>query len=380
MRCVIPKAHLKIFARAVHSLAKIGDDLYLDAGEGGLAISTINSSRSAYATYSFRAAFFSSYEPPAEDVNTTDANEDDDDDDAAGERSKCKVAMKGAVWVFKSISHLEKTVDSAELTLAPLESKLRARMNCRFSVSKTYSLPFLECEPLKANYDASHSKNGFTAQSKVLSEAALNFLSNQEEVTLLAESDAFVIKNYIDVYDVRNADKEQPTPTGGIKGAPVHTKLSMNPETDFSRYEIDPADEEQSKAGLTFCLKEFRSILAFADALNLPISASFDSGGLYVLSLIIPPQRSLSSRLSPLPFQANNIFAQLPAILRGLPRHGHHVRRQLRKQQPDGEGPRRVGGRGELDAETANVCGGGCRGGQGATEQGPDSPEILGLC
>ena len=64
MRCVIPKAHLKIFARAVHSLAKIGDDLYLDAGEGGLAISTINSSRSAYATYSFRAAFFSSYEPP----------------------------------------------------------------------------------------------------------------------------------------------------------------------------------------------------------------------------------------------------------------------------------------------------------------------------
>ena len=186
MRCVIPKAHLKIFARAVHSLAKIGDDLYLDAGEGGLAISTINSSRSAYATYSFRTAFFSSYEPPAEDANTTDANEDDDDD-AGGERSKCKVAMKGAVWVFKSISHLEKTVDSAELTLAPLESKLRARMNCRFSVSKTYSLPFLECEPLKANYDASHSKNGFTAQSKVLSEAALNFLSNQEEVTLLAD-------------------------------------------------------------------------------------------------------------------------------------------------------------------------------------------------
>ena len=104
--------------------------------------------------------------------------------------------MKGAVWVFKSISHLEKTVDSAELTLAPLESKLRARMNCRFSVSKTYSLPFLECEPLKANYDASHSKNGFTAQSKVLSEAALNFLSNQEEVTLLAERDAFVMKGW----------------------------------------------------------------------------------------------------------------------------------------------------------------------------------------
>lgn len=82
MRCVIPKAHLKIFARAVHSLAKIGDDLYLDAGESGLAISTINSSRSAYATYSFRAAFFSSYEPPSEAAE--DENDVDDDDDELG--------------------------------------------------------------------------------------------------------------------------------------------------------------------------------------------------------------------------------------------------------------------------------------------------------
>ena len=85
----------------------------------------------------------------------------------------------------------------------------------------------------------------------------------------------------------RNADKEQPTPTGGIKGAPVHTVLRMNPETDFSRYEI--GDEEPSKSGLTFCLKEFRSMLAFADAFNLPISASFDSGGLYVLCNPLEP-------------------------------------------------------------------------------------------
>ena len=133
---------------------------------------------------------------------------------------------------------------------------------------------------LKANHDASRAKNGFTAQSKVLSEAALNFLSNQEEVTLLAERDSFVIKNYIDVYDVANADREQPTATGGIKGAPVHTVLRMNTETDFSRYEI--GDDEPSKAGLTFCLKEFRSMLAFADAFSLPVSASFDSGGMYV--------------------------------------------------------------------------------------------------
>ena len=63
----------------------------------------------------------------------------------------------------------------------------------------------------------------------------------------------------------------------------------MNPETDFSRYEIGGGDDEEpsKSAGLTFCLKEFRSVLAFADAFNLPISASFDSGGLYVLYICV---------------------------------------------------------------------------------------------
>ena len=61
----------------------------------------------------------------------------------------------------------------------------------------------------------------------------------QEEVTLLAEREAFVIKNYIDVYDPRNADKEQPTPTGGIKGAPVHTVLRDELYKNRSSRKID---------------------------------------------------------------------------------------------------------------------------------------------
>jgi hypothetical protein len=41
---------------------------------------------------------------------------------------------------------------------------------------------------------------------------------------MIAEDDKFVLKNYIDVYDVRNADND---PVAG-KGA-VHTVLTMQP-------------------------------------------------------------------------------------------------------------------------------------------------------
>jgi hypothetical protein len=46
-------------------------------------------------------------------------------------------------------------------------------------------------------------------------------------------------------------------------------------ETDFERYEI----KHTSSTGVTFCLKEFRAILTFADAFAMPISASFDDSG-----------------------------------------------------------------------------------------------------
>ena len=50
-----------MFARAIHSLAKIGEELYVDPSIDGLAIRTVNSSRSAFVSYTFKPSFFSSY-------------------------------------------------------------------------------------------------------------------------------------------------------------------------------------------------------------------------------------------------------------------------------------------------------------------------------
>ena len=93
--------------------------------------------------------------------------------------------------------------------------------------------------------------------SKVMQEANGNFLANQEEVTMYVNKENIKIKKYIDDIDERKQ---------------IHTEVSMQPR----EFEVFDINEETS---VTFCLKEFRSLLIFAEYLNLPITASFSTGG-----------------------------------------------------------------------------------------------------
>merc|ERR1719414_1433193 len=52
----------------------------------------------------------------------------------------------------------------------------------------------------------------------------------------------------------------------------VHTQLTMQPG-EFEEFQI------AKDSNVTYCLKELRSLISFADALNLPVKASFNEGG-----------------------------------------------------------------------------------------------------
>ena len=140
-----------MFGRAVHALAKIGEDLYVEPQKDGLAIRTINGSRWAFSkrniwiyfvfgtTSYFRSAFASFLLAPKFFVGY------DRDDEQEG---KCKIAMKvrqfspqmkqfhgyliflqSAVWALKSISALEKTVEST--TIETEGDTIVFKMECR---------------------------------------------------------------------------------------------------------------------------------------------------------------------------------------------------------------------------------------------------------
>lgn len=76
---------MKLFAKAIHCLSKIGCELYLEALSEGLALRTVSSSRSAYACFLFNESFFISYDDGSSD-QPADSQEED--------LFKCKIAMK----------------------------------------------------------------------------------------------------------------------------------------------------------------------------------------------------------------------------------------------------------------------------------------------
>ena len=52
----------------------------------------------------------------------------------------------------------------------------------------------------------------------------------------------------------------------------VHTELNMT-SAEFDFFDVG------QKSSVTFCLKELRAFLGFADAYSLPVSVCFDVGG-----------------------------------------------------------------------------------------------------
>ena len=78
MKFVVSGCNVKLIGKAIHCLAKIGDEVYMEPSKDSLALRTVNSSRfkkinfallrglflfrSAYATYNFGSSFFSGLE------------------------------------------------------------------------------------------------------------------------------------------------------------------------------------------------------------------------------------------------------------------------------------------------------------------------------
>lgn len=81
-----------VLARAIHSLAKIGDELHIEPTENGLTLKTVNSSKSAYSAFSFHIPFFLNYSQVSE---TAEANNTPED-----AVIKCKLPMKVLYWII----------------------------------------------------------------------------------------------------------------------------------------------------------------------------------------------------------------------------------------------------------------------------------------
>ncbi|XP_040176765.1 cell cycle checkpoint control protein RAD9A [Rana temporaria] len=240
VKCVITGANIKALGRAIHSLSRIGEELYFEPLDDGLCLRSVNSSRSAYACFNFTSLFFHSFE-------------------VTGGSCHCKIYMKSVVSVFRSLPSLEKTVEKCLISLNTNSSRLVIQLFCKYGVTKTHNLSYQDCESLQAVYNPDTCPNVLRAPARLLSDAVVHFPLTLAEVTLMASPCGKVtLKNYVE-------DEVDPSKA-------MLTELSLSRE-EFLVYQL----KKQSQ--ITFCLREFRGLLGFAESSCLPISIHFDSAG-----------------------------------------------------------------------------------------------------
>ncbi|XP_059959028.1 cell cycle checkpoint control protein RAD9A isoform X2 [Mesoplodon densirostris] len=243
MKCLVTGSNVKVLGKAVHSLSRIGDELYLEPLEDGLSLRTVNSSRSAYACFLFAPLFFQQYQAatPGQDP------------------LRCKILMKSFLSVFRSLAMLEKTVEKCCISLNGRSSRLVVQLYCKYGVRKTHNLSFQDCESLQAVFDPAVCPHVLRAPARVLGEAVLPFPPALAEVTLgIGRGHRVILRSYQEEAD------------STVKA--MVTEMSIGGE-DFQQLQA------QEGVAITFCLKEFRGLLSFAESANFSLSIYFDGPG-----------------------------------------------------------------------------------------------------
>lgn len=242
MNCVVEGNCVKAFGKAVHALARLGDELWLDPMAKGLALRSVNSAHSAYACFLFSPLFFHRY-------NLASASE------KSSETIKCKLLMKSVLPLFR-LSSLERNVERCQISLD--DDLVKIKFFCKHGIIKTHNLRFQESDALQAVFASHLCPNVLKAPAKLLGDMVLHFPVSQEEITLSISPVKVSLRNY---YDGENDRMKM-----------MHTEMSLHPD-EFDYFQVGV------EADITFCLKELRGLLSFAESHCLPVSVYFGAPG-----------------------------------------------------------------------------------------------------
>nr|SVE74334.1 EOG090X0A9P [Daphnia barbata] len=254
MKCLLDATSVKVLARAIHSLAKIGDELHIEPTANGLTLKTVNASKSAYSAFNFHIPFFLDYCHLSENTVHADPEEDT--------VIKCKLPMKSILSVFRSIGSLEKAVETCSIALPFLEALLVIEFKCKHGIIKHFNLRYFECESVEADFCKEDYGSKFSCSSRFYSETLLSFHSSTQEVTWSLAMDQVHLSNHID-------DEVDPSKC-------VRTEVTLAKD-EFTDFNVALCTQ------VTFCLKELRAILAFAEALKLDVDCRMEGAGQPVL-------------------------------------------------------------------------------------------------
>lgn len=115
-----------------------------------------------------------------------------------------------------------------------------------------------------------------SAPYKIFTEISSNFQVNEDEITLEACKDNAIIKNYVEGSHVDRRFMRSQLSLKFVNSIYFFYKIII-----LFHYRADEFDKYLigEETSITFCLKEFRAFLNFAETINLDLAVNFETAG-----------------------------------------------------------------------------------------------------
>lgn len=296
---------LKTFGRSVTCLARIGNELILQASPSQLALHTLNSSRSAYQSIILKPSFF--------DVYTV-----------TGSQVQCSVLLKAICSVLRtpltSIDHLSVILPD------PDASKVQWTLECYNGMKKSYWITCnVEADVQHLSLDRRRLPSSFVVRPRDLNRLLANFQSTLQEITVIATEPASLPDDVADEVRGKAVELRSYIDPSKENDSSLHTQLWIDPCEEFVQYAHtgDPVD-------VTFGVKELKAFLAFCEGCEVDLHLYFDKTGEPIL---MAPKFSVED-VSVLNFDATLVLATM--LVSQLHTESIHAAAETEEQAPAG--------------------------------------------
>ncbi|XP_017037598.1 cell cycle checkpoint control protein RAD9A [Drosophila kikkawai] len=236
MKYTLEGSNARVIAKAVQSLSKVGKEMFIEIDPQGLQMRAINATQSAVGSIFFKRSMFEVFDTPS------------------NSGFYCKISMKGCLAVFRNMNEVE----YCELNILDDQTSLQVNLRCKLETTKEATISIIDDQNINTNIDTDQMPNVIRGDHKLFTDISNNFNTTEEELTLEANSGSLVAKNYIE--GARVNDKF------------MRTQLKLKPN-EFDQYQVT------KETVITFCIKEFRAFLLFAECLNASLNLEFDEAG-----------------------------------------------------------------------------------------------------
>ncbi|KAF2834933.1 hypothetical protein M501DRAFT_485677 [Patellaria atrata CBS 101060] len=239
-------------------LSKFSESVQIEARKERLALTALNSSKSAYASFSLLVPdFFSKYEFSSENYNTDG-------------KFTCSILNKALLSVFKGRGFdargRDTGVDQCEVNVQDRDGQAQCRMIikmvCNQGVTKTYKLTYESIEIMHALFDKTIAPNSWAISSGALRRFIDYFAVKTEQLDIYSDDN----KVHFSAFTEKIMNGKD------ILKQPLHTSVIAN-VNEFNRF---TAEERRHHI---ISVRDFRAIVTHADTLRATVSAYYSDPG-----------------------------------------------------------------------------------------------------